>query len=336
MKQLSGSVQRLDIYPCQPYLIVMRIFLLIVLLLPGLVLAETPAPEKTALDGALDNLPEMKNFIQSVGIGIATITNETELLTEKSKPVLRFEPNIPTNTILSAQTKYIDLSFAFAGGKLRNEKEERSRYRDFRVNFIKGSFDARLNYQFYKGAMVKAGGKEEFYSQYEVRSVNARANYYFNPTHLSYIREGYQLIDKVSGNKGFSTSGSYFLGFNIDQRIIRLPEELAPEHEAEVIAKDLDYITNMQAVTFGPLAGGDGSLYFHRAFVRGKMGVGPAFFAAGDSAIQYEIAFNFGYVFGESHLLSFNADTYTLGLGAGNAKLNNTNGQYGFSYTYKI
>jgi hypothetical protein len=166
--------------------------------------------------------------------------------------------------------------------------------------------------------------------------VNARANYYFNPLHLSYIREGYQLIDKVAGNKGFSSSGSYFLGFNIDQRIIRLPDELVPEHEAQVVAKDLDYISHMQAVTFGPLAGGDGSLYIHRAFLRGKFGFGPAFFAAGDSAVQYEFAFNFGYVFGDSHLLSFNADTYTLGLGAGNAKLNNTNSQFGFYYTYKI
>ncbi len=309
----------------------MRIFFLL-LLFPGIAFSQ----EKTFLDETIDGLPEAKSFIQSVGLGFATITNHTELMTEKSRTVLRFEPNIPTNTIVMAQTKYIDLSFAFAGGRLRNEKEERSRYQDFRVNFSKGSFDARLNYQFYKGAMVKAGGKEEFYSQYEVRSLNARANYYFNPLHLAYIREGYQLIDKVAGNSGFSKSGSYFLGFNLDQRTIRLPDELIPEHEAEVIAKDLDYITNMQATTFGPLVGGDGTLYFHKAFLRGKMGIGPAFFAAGDSAIQYEFAFNLGYVLGKSHLLSFNADNYTLGLGAGNAKLDNTNSQYGFFYTYKL
>ncbi|MES2526489.1 MAG: hypothetical protein V4598_05355 [Bdellovibrionota bacterium] len=310
----------------------MRIFILIAFLIPGVALSQ----EQTALDGMLDNMPDVKNFIQSVGIGLATITNETELRTKNDKTVLLFEPNIPTNTALSAQTKYIDLAFAFAGGRLRNEKEERSKYRDFRINFSKGSFDARLNYQFYKGAMVKAGGKEEFYSEYEVRSVNARANYYFNPVHLAYIREGYQLIDKVAGNKGFSTSGSWFVGFNIDQRSITLPEVLEPEHEAEVAAKDLDYIVHMQAVTFGPLVGGDGAMYFNRSFIRGKMGVGPAFFAAGDSAIQYEFAFNFGYVFGESHLVSFNADTYTLGLSSGNARLNNSNSQFGFFYTYKI
>ncbi len=332
MKLLSGTVQRLDIYSDGSYLIHMRIFILMALLLPGIAVAQEKAP----LDSALDSLPDMKTWVQSVGIGLATITNETELMTKKNKTVLKFEPNIPTNTTLSAQTKYIDLSVAFAGGKLRNEKEERSRYRDFRINFTRGSFDARLNYQFYKGAMVKAGGKEEFYSQYEVRSVNARANYYFNATHLAYIREGYQLIDKVAGNKGFSTSGSYFVGFNIDQRSITLPEELEPEHEAEVAAKNLDYIVHMQAVTFGPLAGGDGAMYFQKAFLRGKFGVGPAFFAAGDSAIQYEFAFNLGYVFGESHLVSFNADTYTLGLSSGNAKLNNSNSQFGFFYTYKI
>lgn len=272
-------------------------------------------------------------YVHSVGFGLTTVTNYSELQTRAGKKALRFEPNIPSNIALSAETKYIDLSYSFATANT-NPSEGKSRYRDLRLNFSRDSFDVRLNYQFYKGAVVHEAGRSIFYRAYEVRSTNARAHYYFRKDQLQYIRDGVRLIERVTGNEGLTTSGSWFLGLNVDQRLVTLPKSLVTEHEARVQDRGIDYETHLRAMAFGPLAGGDGTVYLHRFFLRSKFGVGPAFLTTSDSVLQYEFAFNLGVVVAQRHLVSLNLDAYGLALHTGNGRLANTNSSGGLFYTY--
>ena len=160
-----------------------------------------------------------------MGAGSVTLNNEAELRTKTGSTVLLFSPNVPSFFTVGIETKYIDLSYGFTT-ESADPKLERSRFQDLRATGGLGPVDFRINLQRYKGAIVNDSGLEEFYKDYEVRSLNARGNYYFNRDHLYFIRDGHRLINKVADNKGFNSMGSWFLGFNLDSRSIDLPENL--------------------------------------------------------------------------------------------------------------
>lgn len=273
------------------------------------------------------------NYIYAVGAGPTNLVNETEIRTENGTPVLLFVPNIPSFFSFAVETKYIDLAYGFTT-EAADPKLERSRFQDLKATGGLGPVDFRVNFQRYKGAMVDEAGLKEFYKNYEVNSINARGNYYFNREHLKYIRDGHRLIKKVSDNEDFSTQGSWFLGLNLDSRSIKLPDQLASLHDARVRSKDLDYDTRLVGFLVGPLGGGDGTLYYKSAYLRGKIGVGPAFVAQGETLLQFEFALNFGFVIGKRHLISLSADTYSVNFRPKNSEIQSRSSQGGFFYTY--
>jgi hypothetical protein len=246
---------------------------------------------------------------------------------------LRFVPNVPSFFTVSVETKYIDLAYGVTT-KTGDPKLERSRFQDLKATGGLGPVDFRVNLQRYKGAMVDEAGLKEFYKDYEVHSINARGNYYFNQQHLFYIRDGHRLIKKVANNEGFNSQGSWFLGLNLDQRSIKLPENLASAHNAQVQAKGLDYDAHLEAFLIGPLAGGDGTLYYDRFYLRGKLGLGPAFVSQGQTLLQIELALNFGLVLGQRHLISFGIDSYSVNFQSKNSEIQSVSSQGGLFYTY--
>lgn len=276
----------------------------------------------------------VKDYIYSAGLGPTSVINETELRTRKGSDVLLFKPNIPSSLTFAVETKLIDLAYSFTSENASDPNRERSRYQDIRINGGAGPVDFRLNLQRYKGALVDEGGVEEFYKDYEVRSTNARGNYYFNQAYLRFVRDGHLLVQRVAKNKLVSTSGSWFLGLNADRRVITLPKDLDPAHEARVSAKGLDYDTHVKAFLIGPLAGGDGTLYLYRFFLRGKFGLGPAFVSGGTTLVQYEFAFSTGLVLAQRHLFSLSVDSYNVNFRPKNSELVSMNNQFALFYTY--
>lgn len=278
---------------------------------------------------------KIEDFIYSAGAGTNRLTNETDLRTRKDKSVLLFRPNVPGFFSIAAETKFITLAYGFTTSA-ENQKIEESFFEDVRITGSYRRVDFRLNYQRYKGAIVDEAGVEAFYKDYETRSINGRGNYYFSDNYLLYVRDGHELIRYLASNDGFSAMGTSFAGLNIDHRKIHLPTDLVPAHANKVNSKNLNYDSNINALILGPLLGGDGTVYYHKAFARGKIGVGPAFVLGGETLIQTEVALNVGLAFGKRHLISLGVDIYQVSYRSKDAKIGSTNSQASIFYTYSF
>lgn len=283
---------------------------------------------------SLPSYAEFDDFIYSAGAGTNSITNRTTLSKENRSPLLTFDPNVSGSLSVGVETKYIDLFYGFATGSSDPDLEA-SKYQDFRINGTWEWFDFRLNYQRYKGAKVDDAGARVFYKDYEAKSTNGRANYYFKKEYLKYIRDGHERIKRVSTNSGITFSGSWLAGLNVDKRSIKLPE-LVVAHQDRVNSNGLIYDRHLEAFLFGPLAGGDGTLYLYRGFLRGKFGIGPAFVIGGTSVFQSELAFSTGFVIGARHLISLGVDLYSVNFESKSSEIGSSNSQANLSYTYSF
>lgn len=280
-------------------------------------------------------LAETNEYIHSVGASINRVSSDSELQDLNQKNVLTFKPNVSSGTGIHIETKYIGLSYTFAGGGSADaEDKEKSKFQDFRAGFHYGHFDFRLHYQHYQGALVNENGREEFYSAYEVKSKNARAHYYFNDDHLNYIRDGKMLVDRLIAGKGSQYSQSWFLGLNIDSRSIELPKNLVPEHQQRIIDRGINYDSYFKAFSAGPLLGYDGIYQYDSIFMRGKIAAGPAFQNNGGTVTQMELGFNVGVAFKQHHLISLGVDLYSISFKDSDQRINNSNVFSSFGYTY--
>ncbi len=289
------------------------------------------ASAAAVLDDLVDKVP--KDLFLSASAGVTSVNSNIDLQTSTGRKILHFNPNVPAGYKLGVETKYIELGYTFSGGSV-DEKHKASDFQDFRINFFWRSFDVRLNYQHYEGAEVNESGKLAFYDDYEVKAYNARGHYYFQKDYLRVIREGVDLVRKAAVHDGFSGSGSFFVGVNLDRRRIQLPENLEPEHLARINKFGITYDTTFDAFTGGPLAGGDGMIQLGTFYLRCKLGVGPAFLPGGESIAQFELAFSTGFAFLQRHLISINADSYMIGFKDADQKISNLNTQVNILYTY--
>lgn len=275
-----------------------------------------------------------KDLIHSVGASLVAASSESELRDKDENTVLTFRPNVSTGVGLALETEHIGLAYTFAGKEAQEKDFDKSKYQDFRFNFHFGHFDFRLNLQSYKGALVKSGGKSEFYKDYEVKSKNGRIHYYLNDEHLNFIRDGRKLTQRVSGNSGFHTSTSFFFGVNLDSRRIHLPDNLEPEHMDRVNQSNMKYDTTFAAFSTGPLIGYDGMINFGRAYFRGKIAGGPAFQSGGGTVNQFEIAGSFGFTISNNHLFSFGVDNFIMSFKDSDQNIANNNVEGAIRYTY--
>lgn len=273
-------------------------------------------------------------WLQSGTLSLNTVTSDSELRDTDDKEILTFRPNVATSFGVSVETEYVNIGYFFAGNQAQSFEHEKSQYSDFRFNFHWQHFDFRLNYQKYSGAIVDEAGIEEFYHDYEMSSLNARMHYYFNPEHLNYIREGKNLVSKISGNSGFNASTSWFLGLNVDSRSIELPEDLDIEHENVINASGISYDRSFSAFSAGPLGGYDFLLQWSKVYFRGKLGYGAAFQTGGGSVPQYEVALNTGFALFQRHLFSLGVDLYTMSFKDSDQRIQNSNSQAYLAYTY--
>lgn len=277
---------------------------------------------------------ETNDLIHSAGFSIYTVSSESELQDHEQRKALTFRPNVSTGLGLGIETKYIGLAYSFSGREAQEKDFDKSKFSDIRLNFHYSHFDFRLNYQSYRGALVDAGGREEFYKDYEVKSKNMRIHYYLNDDHLNYIRDGRKLVDRLVKNDGLACSQSFFLGLNADSRSIDLPENLVPEHMARVTARGIKYDRSFSALSLGPLIGYDILGQYESAFMRVKFAGGPAFQTGGGTVPQIEVAFNTGYAFFKHHLVSVGIDIYSLSFKDSDQVISNNNVMSGFSYRY--
>lgn len=278
-----------------------------------------------------------KDLIHSASLNVFTVSSDSELQTKDEEEILTFKPNVSSSVGLAFETEYIGLAYSFSSKEANSKSYEKSKFRDLRFNFHFKKFDFRLMYQNYRGAVVDQNGKSEFYRDYEVKSINGRFHYYANSDHLNYIRDGRNLIRRMVQNESLSYSQSWFLGLNLDQRRIVLPENLEPEHQAEVNAKGINYDDNFEAFSVGPMVGYDGMTFIDSFFVRGKIGAGPAFQTNGGGTVaQFELALNTGVAVYKNHLFSIGFDIYVMRFKDDDQRISNNNAQFGFGYTYAI
>jgi hypothetical protein len=275
-----------------------------------------------------------KDFFQSLSAGYVKVNSDSDLETHSGKSILQFEPNVGTGFGISAETKYITVGYIFSGGTPEYVNHKMSDFKDLRITGSWRSFDFRLNYQNYAGALVRDRGRDIFYDDYRMRAKNARAHYYFTPSHLQYIRESKSLVERVGKNEGFGKSSSLFVGLNIDQRSIHLPERLAPEHQAHVDSGNFKYDSSFSALSAGPLLGGDLMFLYGSTFFRGKFGGGPALQMGGAVVPQMELAMNLGFVFFKRHMISLGFDLYMIEFRDSDQQIANNNQQSFIGYTY--
>ncbi|MBY0518441.1 MAG: DUF4421 domain-containing protein [Bacteriovoracaceae bacterium] len=275
-----------------------------------------------------------KEFIHSASLSVSQISSVSELQDSDKKKAFSFSPNVPSGTGIGLETKYVTVGYVFAGKEAQISNVEKSKFRDLRLNFYYGHFDVRLNYQYYKGAVVNAGGLKKFYNDYEVKGRNGRAHYYFNKEILKYTRDGRELTRKAALNEGFNRMGSWFLGFNVDSRTISLPTTLASEHQTILTQKNITYHPSFNAFTLGPLIGYDFFALWSSTFFRAKLAGGPGFQTKGGLAEQAEVAFSLGIAFKKNHSLTVGLDSYIMTFKDENELISNTNTQGGLVYNY--
>jgi hypothetical protein len=278
-----------------------------------------------------DDLP--RDFFRSAGVGVTSVSSATDLQSKTGRRILTFNPRVSGGYKFSLETKYIELGYTFTPSNTSGDNQTNN-YHDLRINFFWKNFDGRLNYQHYNGAEVRDSGETAYYSDYKVRAYNARVHYYFNEKYLRVIREGQDLVHKASGHAGLSTTGSWFVGVNLDRRMIHLPDVLSAAHQNHVNKYGINYDTTFSAFTGGPLAGGDGMVQLGTFFLRGKLGLGPAFLPGGNSTAQFEFGMSTGFAFFKNHLISLIVDTYQISFKDDDQRISNLNTQINLMYTY--
>tara|TARA_R110000868_G_scaffold163614_16_gene395913 strand:- start:4659 stop:5543 length:885 start_codon:yes stop_codon:yes gene_type:complete len=272
------------------------------------------------------------DFIRSLTFSLDPISSSSDLRTKEEEILFAFEPNVSTGFGLGVETQYISIGYIFSGGDPQQKDQEESRFRDIKFDFAIYEFDIRLNYQNYKGALVDSSGLKKFYRDYEVKSKNLRANYYFNKDILKFIRDGKALTNQAGTNEGFLSFKSWFLGVNLDKREIKLPATLETAHQARLNEKGVDYKNSFDVFSYGPLVGYDYFMFYDRFFLRGKFAVGLSFQGSGKTANQYEIAFGLGVGIKEDHAFSINADAYIMTFKEQNQIIQNQNNQATIEY----
>ena len=277
---------------------------------------------------------QKEHWLHSAGFAVTTVSSDVELKNLDQEKALTFRPNVASGSGLAIETKYIGLAYLFTGNESQFKEFPKSKYQDIRFNFHLRHFDFRLNYQHYRGAVVKEGGLSKFYKDYEVKSLNGRIHYYGNSEHLNFVRDGKKLIERVASNEGFNHSRSWFAGLNLDRRRLTLPENLAPEHQAELTEEDIEYSRFFQAFSWGPMLGYDFLLQLSSLYFRAKLGAGPAFQSSGEVVEQFEFAFNWGGAFKKRHLLSLGFDMYVMSFEDDLQIISNNNAQIAITYTY--
>jgi len=274
--------------------------------------------------------------LESISATVLHLSSDSVLKDLDSNPILTFAPNVSSGIGFSLEFKKISLGYGFTSHQETAEGFKASQFNDFRLNFAIGSFDIRLNYQRYKGAIVDANNLKFFYSDYEVKAKNIRVHYYFDRNHLKYIREGKSLTTLAYETSTSLSMGTWLVGINIDKREIKLPSLLESQHQSLVNQKSIDYKTNFNALTIGPIAGYDYYYFFHSLFLRAKAAIGPGFQFDGGITPQYELALTFGAAFNQNNSLMINIDSYLMNFKKDNKNLENNNIQGGIIYTLTL
>ena len=274
--------------------------------------------------------------LESISATVLHLSSDSVLKDLDSNPILTFAPNVSSGIGFSLEFKKITLGYVFTSHQETAEGFKASQFNDFRLNFAIGSFDIRLNYQRYKGAIVDANNLKFFYSDYEVKAKNIRVHYYFDKNHLKYIREGKSLTTLAYETSTSLSMGTWLVGINIDKREIKLPSLLESQHQSLVNQKSIDYKTNFNALTIGPIAGYDYYYFFHSLFLRAKAAIGPGFQFDGGITPQYELALTFGAAFNQNNSLMISIDSYLMNFKKDNKNLENNNIQGGIIYTLTL
>ena len=274
--------------------------------------------------------------LESISATVLHLSSDSVLKDLDSNPVLTFAPNVSSGIGFALEFKKITLGYVFTSHQETTEGFKASQFNDFRLNFAIGSFDIRLNYQRYKGAIVDANNLKLFYSDYEVKAKNIRVHYYFDKNHLKYIREGKSLTTLAYETSTSLSMGTWLVGINIDKREIKLPSLLESQHQSLVNQKSIDYKTNFNALTIGPIAGYDYYYFFHSLFLRAKAAIGPGFQFDGGITPQYELALTFGAAFNQNNSLMISIDSYLMNFKKDNRNLENNNIQGGIIYTLTL
>ncbi len=274
--------------------------------------------------------------LESISATVLHLSSDSVLKDLDSNPVLTFAPNVSSGIGFALEFEKITLGYVFTSHEETVEGFKASQFNDFRLNFAIGSFDIRLNYQRYKGAIVDGNNLKFFYSDYEVKAKNIRVHYYFDKNHLKYIREGKSLTTLAYETSTSLTMGTWIIGLNIDKREIKLPSQLESQHQSLVDQRNIDYRLNLNAITIGPIAGYDYYYFFHGYFLRAKGGIGPGFQLDGGINPHYELAFSLGAAFNKHNSLMINVDSYLMNFEKDNKGLENNNIQGGIIYTLTL
>lgn len=274
--------------------------------------------------------------LESISATVLHLSSDSVLKDRDSNPVLTFAPNVSSGIGFGLEFEKLSLGYVFTTRSDTFEGFKASRFNDFRLNFALGSFDIRLNYQAYKGAVVDENNLKYFYSDYEVKAKNIRVHYYFDKNHLKYIREGKSLTTRAYETSAGLSMGTWLIGLNVDKREIKLPTLLTPQHQSLVDQKNINYRLNFNALTLGPIAGYDYYYFVRSMFFRAKAGLGPGFQFDGGINPHFELAFTLGAAFNKNNSLMINVDSYLINFKKDNQALENNNIQGAIVYTLTL
>lgn len=277
-----------------------------------------------------------EKLIRSVSGAIYKISSDSDLKDNEQKQVLTFSPNVASGLGVSLETPYLSLAYFFAGKHADDRQFPKSQFRDFRINFNLEHLDFRLNFQRYKGAIVNAANVKHYYSDYEVEGKNLRIHYYRHKHVLKYVRDGADLTSKTADNQGKNYFGSWFVGLNVDRRVITLPNELVSAHLRLVNDHGINYSRYLNTLTIGPLAGYDHFIFWENFYFRIKLAGGPGFQIGGNIVQMIEIAANAGVAFFKRHSLGISVDAYTMSFKDNGQAISNNNTQAGVVYNYSF
>lgn len=274
--------------------------------------------------------------LESISAKILQLSSDSVLKDRDDNPVLTFKPNVSSGIGFGLEFKTISIGYVFTSYEDQIKGFKASDFNDLRLNFALGSFDIRLNYQSYKGAIVDENRLKIFYSDYRVRAKNIRVHYYFDKNHLNFIREGVDLTTKAFETSSSLSMGTWIVGLNIDNREIRLPSILEPQHQTLVDQKNIDYKLNIKAVTVGPIVGYDYCYFIRGLFLRAKTGIGPGFQLDGGINPHFELALNLGAAINRNNSLMISVDSYLMNFKKDSQLLENNNIQGGIIYTLTL
>lgn len=277
---------------------------------------------------------EANDYIRSLNASLSKVSSDTNLSNRDKNKALTFVPNVTTGFGVGLEAKYLTLAYVFSGSDADRKELPRSEFQDIRFNFNIWQLDFRLNFQRYRGAYVDAAKTVTYYNDYEVRSRNLRAHYYFMPEILKFVRDGKDLTQMAASNQGTRYFASPFAGFALDSRSLKLPQALAAAHQAEVVNKGIHYSRNFDALTLGPLLGCDFVVLKGPIFFRIKAGGGAGFQVGGRVVELIELALSLGVGFSMNHSIAIGVDSYTTSFRDNSKVVENSNTQGGITYNY--